>query len=115
MQEKVLARIALWGRLMGILMMVLGAISALGGLTLFIVGAIPGIATVWMGWELYQSGSSAKKLAGSGSQEDLEALLEGYSKYLLINGILIIVSLVMVLISLLLFGAAIFSLFGLFG
>jgi len=111
MNEQTFKRISTWGRALGIFMMITGGISALFGLTFFVIGSIPGLITAYLGYLVYKTGKSAKSFIQKQDEESLNTLLEGYAKYLLVNGILLIVSLAFILISFMLGGFALFALF----
>lgn len=112
MGEQTMRRISLWGKVLGILMMITGVLSALGGIFAFVVGAIPGLVTAFMGYLLFKTGKDAGAFLESNSEEALGSLLDNYAKYLLINGILLIVSFVVILLLFLISGITIFSAFG---
>ncbi len=104
MNEIVMKRIAFWGRFIGIVTMILGVLSALGGLFAFVIGAIPGVISVITGYFLYKSGSEAAMHLQSSDKDRIDDVLEFYSKYLLIQGILLIIAIVMIIIGVLFMG-----------
>ena len=114
MNPQSLKRISTWGKILGILMMIAGGLSALSGLFAFVVGAIPGLVTVFMGYLLFKTGKDAQNFLETQSEEDIASLLDNYAKYLFVNGILLIVTVAIVLITILIFGAGFFALLGSF-
>lgn len=110
MDRRILKRISTWGKVSGIITMIIGAIHALLGLFAFIVGAIPGIITLILGYFMFKSGKEAGDYLMSESEYSLESLLDSYGKYLLTTGILMIISIVLVLLLPLIFGFGIFAL-----
>ncbi|GAK08481.1 DUF5362 family protein [Geomicrobium sp. JCM 19038] len=101
-----LPRIALWGRVLGVYLMISGAISTITGLFAFVIGAIPGVITIILGVFLFQSGSAAKRMQEQESSVELNNIFTGYGRFLLWNSIMaIIVTLfVIILIILVLMG-----------
>jgi len=83
-----------WGKFLAIVMMVLGGISALFGLFAFIIGALPGVAQIILGYFLLKCANGAKSLANSEDEKDLEEMLDGLHKYLFIQAIILIVGFV---------------------
>lgn len=110
MNEQTMKRISTWGKILGIIMMIFGGLSALSGLFAAIIGAIPGIVTVFMGYLIYKTGKDAQEFLESQSQEAISSLLDNYAKYLLVNGILLILTLAVIIVMLLVFGAGFFAL-----
>lgn len=94
--EKSLKRVSRFGKIMGVLMMVFGGISALSGLTT-IVGAIPGVISVWLGYLLFQSGKEADVYLADPSQENKDNIVIGFSKFLFISAVLMIVSMILII------------------
>jgi|HigsolmetaAR206D_1030411.scaffolds.fasta_scaffold00003_28 hypothetical protein len=103
-------RISLWGRVIGIVTMITGGLSALVGLFALVIGAIPGIVSVYMGYLIYKTGRSAKEYLENQSSNAIEDLLKSYSTQLLTSGILLIISLIILLLVALLGGIGFFSL-----
>jgi len=96
--DKNFKRVATWGKVLGILMMVTGAISAVTGLTGFLVGAIPGLINVWLGYLLFQSGKEADAYLSDPSQESKDRIVVSYAKYILILGIMSIAGFVIMVL-----------------
>lgn len=113
MDTKTIKRISTWGKIVGIISMIFGILSALGGLFLFIVGAIPGLISTYLGYLIYKTGRAAGEYLEQESDEAIVEMLEAYSKYLLVSGILVIISLVVALIGVFVGGIGVFTLLGL--
>ncbi|WEG14747.1 DUF5362 family protein [Pullulanibacillus sp. KACC 23026] len=109
MEEKRMKRIAFWGRFMGILTMIVGCLSAIGGLFCFVVGAIPGIMSVITGYFIYKSGSEAALYLRTKEEGRIEGILDYYSKYLFLQGLLVIIAVVLFIIMFLIMGAVVMS------
>lgn len=99
-RQQGLKSIARWGKITGIMIMVSGGISALIGLLSFIIGAIPGAILAFTGFLIFKSARSAENLTYEWNENELDNLLESYGKFLMINGIFVIVSIVLGLLSL---------------
>lgn len=112
MNPESLKRISTWGKILGILMMIAGGLSALSGIFAFVIGAIPGLVTTFMGYLLFKTGKDAQEFLESQSEESIASLLDNYAKYLFLNGILLIITLVLVITMVLVLGASFFSLLG---
>lgn len=111
MNEKTMKRISSWGRVLGVIMMITGALSALSGLLFFVVGAIPGAFSAFMGYLIFKTGKSAQQFLETESEESIYELLDEYAKYLFVQGILLIVTVAAMLLLFLLAGIGIFSAF----
>jgi hypothetical protein len=109
MEQKRMKRIAFWGRFMGIVTMIFGVISAIGGLFCFVVGAIPGILSIITGYFIFKSGSEAALYLNSPEEERITGILDYYSKYLFLQGILLIIALVIFIIIFLVMGAVVMT------
>ncbi|MET3576861.1 DUF5362 family protein [Bhargavaea ullalensis] len=109
--QKGLQRIATWGKVMGIIMMIAGALSAIGGLFYFIVGAIPGAISVFLGWLIYKTGDAAAAIRRGGDSRALSDLLHHYGLFLFISFIMAVVSVVGGILIFLIMGVFIFSSF----
>lgn len=105
-----LKRISTWGKILGVLMMIFGGIYALLGLFAFIVGAIPGLVSAFMGYLLFKSGQAAEQFLQNQTEQALSDLIDNYAKFLLIQGILMIVSVVIVVLYFIFFGATMIAL-----
>ncbi|MCW1927288.1 DUF5362 family protein [Bhargavaea beijingensis] len=107
--QKGLQRIALWGKVTGIAMMITGGIYAFFGLFYFIVGAIPGGITLFMGYLIYKTGKSAATIQEGGDTRALSELFHNYGLYLLTAFILVAISVGMFVLMLIIFGFAFFG------
>ncbi len=109
--QKGLQRIATWGKVMGIVMMITGGIAALSGLIYFIVGAIPGAITVFLGYLTYKTGAAAAAIRQGGDTRALSDLFHHYGLYLLVSFIMFAVSIAVTILMFLLFGMFFFTSF----
>lgn len=98
-RQRGLKTVARWGKITGIMIMITGSISALIGLLSFIIGAIPGAILTWTGFLIIKSAKSADNLTYEWNEEELDNLIESYGKFLMINGVLIIISIVVGVLS----------------
>ena len=112
-QNPVLERLAfsaknmsVWVKLMGILNIIGGALSALT-----IVGIIIAWAPIWMGVLLFQAGSRADEAQVAKRYDQLIPIMEKLRLYFLIQGIIIIVSVILAILSFIIFGASMFAMF----
>ncbi len=112
MNVKTMKRISTWGKVLGVVMMIFGGIYAILGLFAFVVGAIPGAVTSYMGYLIFKTGKAAQNFIESQSEESIANLLDGYAKFLLTHGILLIVSLVILVLFLIIGGIGIFATIG---
>src|SRR5690625_3985829 len=90
--ETFLRRISFWGRFLGFVTGVFGAIVGLYGLFTSVIGVIPGIMTIVLSRYLFNTGFQAKKVLESDRKDfhALDLLFQNFSRYLLLNGILVI-------------------------
>ncbi len=93
-RQQGLKTLAKWGKITGIFSMIAGGLSALTGLIVFIVGAIPGLIVAWMGYLLFNAAKSADRLSHDWNEDELDLLIESIGKYLMVNGILIIMGII---------------------
>ncbi len=101
-----LNQLSAWMGFVGIITIIGGILTALAGLFVFVVGAIPGIVTVVLGVKL----RNAKKYVDAIiAEEDLESksgnfnmFVSSLNTYFKIQGILIIISLVMAVVAVIL-------------
>lgn len=91
--EDSLRSIAKWGTFLGYVFIITGVLSALSGLFIFLVGAIPGLVNIFLGLFLLRSGKHASHLCKNYHEAELSGLLENYAKYLKVHGILFVVTL----------------------
>ena len=89
----------------------LGIMSILGGIltAISIVGIIIAWLPIWMGILLFQAGSQITEARVSRNYQHLVEMMRKFKTYFIIQGILLIVSVVFSLIWILIFGAAILS------
>ncbi len=106
-----IARIATWGKISGILTIIFGALSAIGGLFAYVVGAIPGIIQIILGYFLFQIGKEAASLKVNMEDEQAQLKVFDYlGKYVFWYGIMIIASIVLTIL-LIFFFFALFAAF----
>lgn len=110
MNEQTIKRISTWGKFLGILFMIVGGISAVLGLFAFVVGAIPGVLTIIMGYFIFSTGRHASDYLENNSEASLDGLLGAYGNYLLLTGILAIIYIIIMLITLAFTGLSILTL-----
>ncbi|MFD2115758.1 DUF5362 family protein [Paenibacillus yanchengensis] len=99
-----------WGKFVGWFTVVMGVISALFGLLAFVVGAIPGVISIFLGLFLIRSAESAGRLVLEYDTGQMDGLFDNYKKYLKLQGILMIINLVVLIVGLLGYGAVIIAL-----
>ncbi|MCC2527794.1 DUF5362 family protein [Bacillus halotolerans] len=78
---KSLSDIAKWGKITGILLIVMGALAALSAL-MTVIGAIPGVLLIISGVFLMRSAKSAKEASGNLTGSAGESMLENYGKFI---------------------------------
>ncbi|MGW8458930.1 DUF5362 family protein [Bacillus atrophaeus] len=78
---KSLSDIAKWGKITGILLIVMGALSALSAL-ITIIGAIPGVLLIISGVFLMRSAKAAQDAGSTLSGSAGESMLENYGKFI---------------------------------
>ena len=102
-----LSQLSKWAGFVGIMTIISGALSAFFGLFAFIIGAIPGIIAIILGVKLRNTKKYADELLATGSENvdqdnsKINMLFMNLNTYFKIQGILIIISLVMLGIGLL--------------
>jgi len=104
-----LKKISRWGKFLGYIFMIFGAFSALGGLFAMVVGAIPGVLQVFLGLYLYRSAKEADKLLHQMDENAIGKILDNYAKFLKLNGILMIISFIIMIIFFVFFGAVMYE------
>jgi lipopolysaccharide export LptBFGC system permease protein LptF len=110
--QQSLKTISTWGKVFGYLMIISGAISALGGLLAFLVGAIPGVICIFLGLYLLRSAKKAEDLQRGYDDRTLAELLENYAKYLRLQGIMMIIAIVLYALMFVIWGGLIFATLG---
>jgi hypothetical protein len=99
MNRDTLKQLSSWMGFVGIMTIIAGAISAIGGLFAFVIGAIPGVITIILGVKLQNAKQNADTMMAS-TEESIDAVqfnlfAANLNTYFKIQGILIIVSLVL--------------------
>ena len=97
---------SVWVKLIGVLNIIGGALAAIT-----IVGIIFAWAPIWMGVLLFQAGSKADEAQASKRYDLLVPMMDKLRLYFLIQGILVIVSIALMILSFILFGASMFAAF----
>ena len=112
-QNPILQRLAFSAQSMSIWIKLIGIINIIGGAlaAITIVGIIFAWAPIWMGVLLFQAGSRADEARASGRHDQLIPMMEKLRLYFLIQGILIIVSVALTILSFIIFGAGMFAMF----
>lgn len=87
-----------WAGFLGIMLIISGVLSALSGLFLLIVGAIPGIITIVLGFKLREAKKYAEEFLNTRDQEDLNSLIASLGSFFKIQGILIIIIAIFILL-----------------
>jgi len=109
--NETLKTLSKWSGFVGIMTIISGAFMCLGAIGTFGISLIPGIITIILGVKLRGAkGAIDQYLSGSGAE--LNGIFENLASYLKLQGILIIISLVMVVLAFVLGGilmAAFFS------
>ncbi|MGZ9793211.1 DUF5362 family protein [Bacillus atrophaeus] len=93
--NKSLSIIAKWGKATGILFIIMGALAALSGAFFFIIGAAPGVLQIIAGVFLLRSAKEAAKMLEQLDDNAEEIMLENYAKFVKMQGIYLIVSIVL--------------------
>ncbi len=92
--------IAKWGKFLGYVYIIIGAIYAVTGVFAFIIGAIPGVIMIFLGIFLLRAGKEAENLLQEYDERPLAEMLNNIAKFLKVNGILMIIGLVFAIIGL---------------
>lgn len=109
--DQSLKRFAFWSKFVGYVTIVSGVLSALGGLFPYLLPAIYGVLTIFLGIFLVRSGKKADELRLTMSDESLTGMVENLAKYFKWQGILMIACTVLASIAFMFFafGAIAFS------
>lgn len=103
MDKVQLQRLTNWTGFVGVISIIFGIISAISGLFLYIIGAIPGIITIILGVKLLNVKNTGKALLfapeGQDNTAKINELFSNLGVYFKIQGILIIISLVLMIIA----------------
>jgi Trk-type K+ transport system membrane component len=94
--------IAKWGKFLGYLYIIFGAIDAILGLFAFIIGAIPGVIMIFLGIFLLRTGKEAENLLQEYDERPLTEMLNNIAKYFKVMGILMIIGIVFAIIAIIL-------------
>lgn len=106
--EHNLREMSTWAGFLGIIMIISGVLSAIGGLFMFVVGAIPGIITIILGIKLRNAKNYAEEAVNTNNEVALNSLIASLSSFFKIQGVLIIIIFVLTIVFMLLGGLAAF-------
>lgn len=97
-----LKQLSKWAGFVGIMNIIFGTLSAIGGLFAFIIGAIPGIITIVLGVKLRNAKKYADEILAS-DQDDgkINMVITSLNSYFMIQGILLIIVTVLSLLGIL--------------
>lgn len=116
LNQETVNKLITWTNFVGILSIVFGALSALGGVFAFVIGAIPGVVMIIMGVKLLNAKKAAQELLMIEDQSiaipKLDQLLSEITTYFKIQGILYIVSIAVGILSVIIYIAFIASFLG---
>ena len=93
-----ITKLGRWTGIVGTITIVTGIIQAIAGLFAFVIGAVPGIIQIVLGVKLLSVKKSADEMDQfhiSEPSNQVDAILSNLSTYFMIQGILLIVSLVL--------------------
>lgn len=90
-----LKSIAFWCKLLGYVTIVIGVVSTIAGLIPFVIPAVFGLITVFLGVCLIKSGKKADEFLRNTTEQSLEEMLEYLAKYFKIQGIYFLVTLIL--------------------
>lgn len=96
-----------WLKFLGVVNIILGVFVALS-----IIGIIVAWLPIWLGVLLFQAGNQINEARISRNYYHLVTMMQKFKMYFMIQGILLLISLIFGVIGFLSFGAALFSLFG---
>lgn len=96
-----------WLKFLGVVNIIMGIFVALS-----IVGIIIAWLPIWLGVLLFQAGNQITEARISRNFYHLVTMMQKFKMYFMIQGILLLISLIFGVIGFLSFGAALFSLFG---
>ncbi len=116
LNQETVNKLITWTNLVGIVSIVFGALSALGGIFAFLIGAIPGVVMIIMGVKLLNAKKAAQELLTIEDQSiaitKLDQLLSDITTYFKIQGILYIASIAVGIIVFIIYMAFIASFIG---
>lgn len=84
-----------WASVVAIFTIIYGALSAIGGIFAFVIGAIPGIIMIFVGVKLLNAKKQADELVELNTTDEvkMQALFNNLTSYFKLQGILFIVAL----------------------
>lgn len=102
-----LKKLSFWSKFIGICFLISGIISGILGIFAYIIGAIPGIITAFIGWKLCKAAKDARLFAYSINEAELDRqllsdMVEKYTSFFRILGIYMIVGFIFFVIFLIL-------------
>ncbi|UCG60671.1 MAG: hypothetical protein JSV52_10075 [Candidatus Zixiibacteriota bacterium] len=96
-----------WMQLLGVVMIINGIIIAIT-----IIGILVAWLPIWLGVLLFQAASSAESAQVTGNKHQLLESLRKLKTYFVINGVLMLITLIFIGFSILIAGAGLFSMMG---
>lgn len=91
--------LAFWSKFLGWTTLIMGILNAVTGVFAFVIGAVPGLIMVYMGWKLIQASKNSEELYKMGqNQQTLNELLNNYYQFFKVQGILMILVIIFMLI-----------------
>lgn len=96
-----------WLKFLGVVNIIMGVFVALS-----IVGIIIAWLPIWLGVLLFQAGNQITEARISRNHYHLVTMMQKFKMYFMIQGILLLISLILGVIGFLSFGAALFGIFG---
>lgn len=97
-----------WTNIVAIFSIIIGSLAALGGVVAFLIGAAPGVLMIIAGVKLLNAKKSAQELVGIEDpvlfSEKLNQLISDSTAFFKFQGIYFIVSLIMGILGLILYG-----------
>lgn len=96
-----------WLKFLGVVNIIMGVFVALS-----IIGILVAWLPIWLGVLLFQAGNQITEARVSRNYFHLVEMMRKFKMYFMINGILLLISLILSIIGILSFGAALMSAFG---
>ncbi|MBP1932366.1 hypothetical protein [Ammoniphilus resinae] len=81
-----------FGKLIGITWMIVGILGAISGLSVYIIGAVPGLIFAWLGWKIYRIASN--KQPGLVRIRLLATFVSGYMIVGIVAGLAMIIAII---------------------